>query len=225
MMILLITFLFACSTDDDYRGSWYLHKPTWEASPPQGDLTWAVRSGASLKLNLRFKKALDEWRLSMGCIFEPREVDPDEQADIEFNCSEPPGRSFEDGNGTDQDRMVTIVEKDKNTRNVFIKPVVCDIGGDMVFMHAAGHGLGLADIEEVFPNVMSQASLLPRYWNHDVPGMERDGLRIWAYKKGASGCGTRDPKWSWEIEPERYRIHPKTPIAGSMPKTKKLNSY
>ena len=225
MLVLLITFLFACSNDEDYRGSWYLHKSTWEAFPPQGDLTWAVRSGASLKLNLRFKKALDEWQLSMGCIFEPREVDPDEQADIEFNCSEPLGRSFEDGDGTDQDRMVTIVEKDKNTRNVFIKPVVCDIGGNMVFMHAAGHGLGLADTELEYVSVMSQSSLMPRFWSGDVPGMERDGLRILAYKLGASGCGTRDPKWSWEIEPERYRIHPKTPIAGSMPKTKKLISY
>ena len=210
MNTLLITLLFACSTDDP-RMQWSLHKPTWDASPPQGDLTWTVRWGGSPERNLRFEQALDEWQLSMGCMFEPREVAPEQQADLVFSCMEPPHWPADHG------KIATGVEEDGKTIDVIVRPELCDSGGDMLFLHAVGHGLGLADATKWYPNIMSQVSLMPEWWDEELPRMERDGMRIWASGQGAPGCGGRDPKWSWELDPEYYSAHPATPAAGSVP--------
>ena len=210
MNALFITLLFACSTDDT-RMQWSLHTPAWDASPPQGDLTWTVRWGGSPERSHQFKEALDEWQLSMGCMFEPREVSPSEHADLVFSCMDPPNWPADHG------KIATGIEEDGKVIDVIVQPELCDSAGNMFFLHAAGHGLGLADLTKWYPNIMSQVSLMPEWWDEEVPRMERDGMRIWAHERGALGCGSRDPQWSWEIDPEWYSSHPETPAAGSIP--------
>jgi hypothetical protein len=191
--------------------AWTLHEPTWDFEPPHGELTWTVRWGSSPERNVKFEDALDEWKLSMGCMFDPKQVDPSEHADLVFSCMEPP--TWPDDQGT----MATGIEEDGKTVHVIVRADLCDSGGNMLFMHAAGHGIGLSDLTEWYPNVMSQVSLMPDWWNDEVPRMERDGTRIWAHDHGAPGCGTDDPRWSWELDPGYYSSHPETPEPGRMP--------
>lgn len=201
MVPIIISSLLAC-VSDDYRMSWTQHEPTWDFPSPSGDVTWKIDGGSTPFRERRFEQALDEWRISMSCIFEPKRSDTDAQATITFSCSEPPYSTADHG------RITTGRRVDDGRLVVWVSPELCDSAGDVFFMHAVGHAIGLADKQMWYPSTMDQFSIMPGSWDGDFPSLERDGMRIWALNQGAPGCGSDDPRWSWESNPDYYSGEP-----------------
>lgn len=207
MITLIITLLAACSPIDsnvvpDYRAQWSQHEPNWVHEPPTGEITWSLVEGSTPKRDERFSQALDEWQISLACRFTPRHVMPNEGPSISFHCSEPPSRL------EDQGKITTLVDPDSGKINVWVKPNLCDYAADILMLHAAGHGLGHDEMQRWYPTVMDGFSIVPDPPVKKFSGNERDGLRIWALRRGAPGCGDRDPEWSWVADPDYYAGDP-----------------
>lgn len=185
--------------------SWTKHEPAWDFIPPKGEFRWSILEGSNPERVSKFSKALDDWRISMSCSFDPVHVDRDENLDLLILCSDPPFSYADHG------KIATGRDDSKNVAAIWVRPDLCDNAGPLFFLHATGHGIGLADSQRWYPTTMDGFSIMPEAWDGNFPELERDGMRIFSLKNGAPGCGDEDPKWSWEIDPDYYSAYPKTP--------------
>jgi len=149
--------------------------------------------------------AMEEWELHLSCGVDFRQVNPNEQVDLTFECADfeiVPNHEARSLNFPARGRVT--VSKD-----------ACFRGGIELARHATGHALGFKDENKWFETRMGGISLVLEQMHgrgaemkHDLDPMEIDGLRYWALQRGAPGCNEKELPWSWEIYPDLYSSYP-----------------
>lgn len=197
-MIAIILFI-ACSQQHnsiDDRAKWELYEPTFVKSPPIGrPLTWSAPDSIVTAL----QNSGEDWNQHLSCGLKLSHVD--DHADVRFECGhldKTPGFHSE-----------IIQVRDKNV--VVIDDDYCDDLPSVVTLHAWGHQLGFDENIRWYPTVTAPDKVNLVEWGYTPNSwglIESDGLRIWAHKNGAPGCGDDELPWSWESNPDLYKSYP-----------------
>lgn len=190
---------------------WFLFEPKLhpEVPFPHGEISWAVDDSVPEALTSSLVSSAEEWRLVLGCNFNATQVSPAPDTHILFSCA-------------DDDHLVggsysaTWVYADgfqeDNSRHVILAPRFCKTGGNALSQHAWSSALGFPSDQDSSDTwaIMGFSIDIEQRGGKQKPisGLELDGLRIFAKKMGAPGCGENEPKWSWDKKSVPYYTHP-----------------